>query len=116
MFLFGVPCIPLAKHLVKQRGKHPKDSPDVCVLNQFDRGNDSLQASDEREVDVLALTCKISSGLLNFPELAPPFVLFFAFLGSPLFSTNQAKHRAFCRGPNSSQVNWRPDLHVDAGL
>ena len=40
---------------------------------------------------------------LNFPRMSSPFHLF-AFLGFPLFSTNQAKH-VFCWGPNSSRGN-----------
>ena len=40
-----------------------------------------------------------------FPGISSPFS-FFSFLGSPLFSTNQAKRYMFCWGPNSSQVFW----------
>ena len=42
----------------------------------------------------------------SFPRISPPFY-FFAFLGPPLFSTNQAKMKRcfyFCWGPNSRQV------------
>ena len=36
------------------------------------------------------------------PEKRLPFLPFFAFLGSPLLSTSQAKKIFFCWGPNSS--------------
>ena len=38
----------------------------------------------------------------TFPGICSPFC-FFAFFGSPLFATNQAKNIFFCWGANSSQ-------------
>ena len=44
----------------------------------------------------------IQSPLQYFPRMSSPFC-FFAFLGSLLFSTNQAKYIYFCWGPSSRQ-------------
>ena len=46
-----------------------------------------------------------NSVAIFFPRISSPFCfVFFAFLGFPVFSTNQAKKIFFCWGPDSSQV------------
>ena len=44
---------------------------------------------------------ELQVGIITGAELVPPLFVF-AFLGSPLFSTNQAKRIFCCWGPNSS--------------
>ena len=54
----------------------------------------------------------------NFPRISSP-VSFFAFLGSPLFSTNQANKICFCWGPfflQPSKLVWSGGLDLDLNL
>ena len=84
---------------------HPQTA-DLHGLRALGRAQASSLAQASAEAENGQCEVLQGMGLRNDPEIFPRISspsCCFAFLGSPLFSTNQANNMCFCWGPSSIQ-------------